>query len=75
MEILCSRCGIAEIQRDGKRWCLKYQLDVSDGAKEAKADCYYFIEPQFEDGEPMTVRENLMFKECELASRKMRGPV
>ncbi|BBB90054.1 MAG TPA: hypothetical protein PKA28_07180 [Methylomusa anaerophila] len=75
MANMCSLCGIAEIQSDGKRWCLKYQVDVSDGSKEIKPDCYYFIEPQSEAGEPMSASQNLMLKEWELASRRMRGPV
>lgn len=75
MSTLCSQCGIAEMQSDGKKWCLKFQIEVSDGSKDAKLDCYYFIEPQFDDGEHLTARENLMIKECELVSRKMRGPV
>lgn len=72
--ILCSECGIAETRNDGQKWCLKYKCDVSQGSKDAKSDCYYFIEPQFEDGEPMTTAQNLMLKEQDLASRKMRGP-
>ncbi|MDF2571822.1 MAG: hypothetical protein K0R55_3426 [Sporomusa sp.] len=71
----CSACGIAERTNDGKVWCLKYLFEVSDEVAANKSDCYYFIEPKFEDGEPMTARENLMIKECELASKRMRGPV
>lgn len=68
-------CGIAQHQANGQKWCLKYLVDVSEGSPQNKADCYYFIEPQFEDGEPMTPQQNLMLKECDLASRRMRGPV
>jgi hypothetical protein len=75
MATLCSRCGIAEAKSDGKSWCNKYQVDVSDSDNNVKSDCYYFIEPQSEDGEIMTAQQNLMLKECELASKKMRGPV
>lgn len=75
MANLCSRCGIAETHSDGKKRCLKYQMEVTDGSKEAKSECYYFIEPQTEDGELMTAQQNLVLKECDLASRKMRGPV
>ncbi|WP_425060131.1 hypothetical protein SCACP_07790 [Sporomusa carbonis] len=74
MDSLCAKCGIAEI-RGGSRWCLKYQVEVSEGSPEEKKDCYYFIEPQFEDDEPMTPEQNLMLKEYELESRRMRGPV
>jgi hypothetical protein len=75
MVTLCSRCGIAETQDDGKKWCIKYCVDVSNGSKDEKMECYYFLEPQSGDDEIMTAKQNLMLKECELASKRMRGPV
>ncbi len=75
MATLCSRCGIAESQNDDKRWCVRFQIEVSEGSKDAKSECYYFIEIQFDAGEPLTAKENLMLKESELAARSMRGPI
>lgn len=71
----CFSCGIAERTAGGKLWCLKYKFEISDVTAKEKSDCYYFIEPQYEDGEPLTAEQTLMLKECELASRRMRGPV
>jgi hypothetical protein len=75
MATLCSCCGIAEAKSDGKIWCMKYQVDVSVSSNNVKSDCYYFIEPQDEAGEIMTAQQNLILKEHELASKKMRGTV
>lgn len=75
MSIECVSCGIAAKTPDGKLWCVKYKFEISGETAANRSDCYYFIEPQFEDGEPMSVQQNLMIKECELASRRMRGPV
>jgi len=75
MSAKCCSCGIADRLGDGKLWCLKYKFEISDVIAEEKSNCYYFIEPQVEDGEPLTAAQTLMLKECELASRRMRGPV
>ncbi|WP_094602590.1 hypothetical protein SPSIL_046650 [Sporomusa silvacetica DSM 10669] len=75
MSAKCCSCGIADRLGDGKLWCFKYKFDISDVTAEEKSNCYYFIEPQVEDGEPLTAAQTLMIKECELASRRMRGPV
>ncbi|SDE69147.1 hypothetical protein [Sporomusa acidovorans] len=75
MLVKCFSCGIADRLADGKLWCLKYQFELSNAIAEEKSNCYYFAEPQYEDGEPLTAEQNLMIKECELASRRMRGPV
>lgn len=75
MATKCFACGIADKTPAGKLFCLKYKFEISEETAAGKSDCYYFIEPQFEDGEPLNVAETLMIKECELASRRMRGPV
>lgn len=75
MSAKCFSCGIADRVVDGKLWCVKYKFEISDATAEEKSNCYYFIEPQVEDGEPLTAAQTLMIKECELAARRMRGPV
>lgn len=75
MSAKCFSCGIADRLDDGKLWCLKYRFELSEVIAEEKSNCYYFIESQVEDGEPLTAAQTLMLKECELASRRMRGPV
>ncbi|CQR70859.1 hypothetical protein SOV_43770 [Sporomusa ovata DSM 2662] len=75
MSAKCCSCGIADQLVAGKLWCLKYKFEISDVTAEEKSNCYYFIEPQVEDGVTLTAAQTLMLKECELASRRMRGPV
>ncbi|HML32016.1 hypothetical protein [Sporomusa sphaeroides] len=75
MSAKCFSCGIAARLADNNLECIKYKFVISNAIAAGKADCYYFIEPQFEDDEPLTPQQNLMLKECELASRSMRGPV
>lgn len=75
MSAKCFSCGIADRLANGNLLCFKYKFEISNVTAEEKSNCYYFIEPQFEDGEPLTVEQTLMIKECELASRRMRGPV
>lgn len=75
MSAKCFSCGIADRSADEKLRCLKYKFEISDVTADEKANCYYFIEPQYEDGERLTAAQTLMIKECELASRRMRGPV
>ena len=71
----CFSCGIADRVADGKLLCFKYKFEISDVTAKEKSECYYFIEPQCENGEPLTAAQTLMIKECEVASRRMRGPV
>jgi hypothetical protein len=73
--VKCFSCGIAEREAAGKLWCHKYKIEITDMTAKEKSDCYYYIEPQYEDGEPLTAMQTLMIKECEVASRRMRGPV
>ncbi|MBP2635178.1 MAG: hypothetical protein H6Q72_1085 [Firmicutes bacterium] len=75
MAVKCFSCGIAERKAEGKLWCHKYKIEITDVTAKEKSDCYYYIEPQYEDGEPLTAMQTLMIKECEVASRRMRGPV
>ncbi|WP_094607041.1 hypothetical protein SPSIL_029530 [Sporomusa silvacetica DSM 10669] len=71
----CFSCGIADRVADGRLLCFKYKFEISAITAKEKSDCYYFIEPQYEDGEPLTAAQTLMIKEGEVASRRMRGPV
>lgn len=75
MDAKCFSCGIAEQLAGGKISCFKYKFEITPVAADEKKNCYYYIEPQFEDGESLTAAQTLMIKECELASRRMHGPV
>lgn len=75
VEARCYTCGIAEQAEDKNRWCYKYKFEITDVTAKEKSNCYYYIEPQYEDGEALTASQTLMIKECEVASRRMRGPV
>lgn len=75
METKCFSCGIAERAGDGSRWCYKYKFEITNVTAKEKSNCYYYIEPQYEEGEALTAPQTLMIKECEVASRRMRGPV
>jgi len=68
----CFSCGIANLSSDGSLWCFKYKFEIDVTID--KSDCYYYIEPQIEEGKPLTAEQTLMIKECDLASRRMRGP-
>ena len=75
MSAKCFSCGIAEQIADGRLWCVKYKFVITEGTAADKTDCYYFIEPQVEEGAALTAAQTLMLKESELAARHMRGPV
>ncbi len=75
MDASCYTCGIAEQAGYGKLWCYKYKFEITDVTAREKSNCYYYIEPQYEEGEALTALQTLMIKECEVASRRMRGPV
>ena len=75
MKARCYTCGIAEQTVNGKSWCYKYKFEITDVTAKEKSNCYYYIEPQYEEGEALTALQTLMIKECEVSSRRMRGPV
>jgi len=64
----CQECGIYE-----KGLCYYLKTKVFDLNR--AATCTYFIAIRFDGNEPFSPEEHLFFKEQELKSRKLKGPL
>lgn len=70
--IKCVQCGMfSALQKE----CVWFKKRLTQGEIQASGECIYFIEIMYEDGEPLTPYQHLMFKQQDIASKKMQGPV
>ncbi len=68
----CVQCGLfSPVQKE----CVWFKKILTQADIEASGDCTYFTEIMYEDGEPLTPYQHLMFKRQDIDSKKMRGPV
>lgn len=65
----CEKCGLY-LASDNECFWFKKKLTPEDLA--ASDECIYFIQIICEDGEPLTPQQHYIFKQNELASKKMR---
>lgn len=68
----CVECGLfSPVQKE----CVWFKKILTKADIEASDECSYFIEIMYEDGEPLTPYQHLMFKRQDIESKKMQGPV
>jgi hypothetical protein len=68
----CTKCGLF-VTGEGK--CLWYKKQLSEREVAAGDDCLYFTGIIYEDGEPLSPHQHIMFKQQDVNSKKMQGPV
>jgi len=68
----CPKCGLFSAPENN---CFWFKKELSPSDIEASSGCYYFIEIMYEDGDPLTPLQHLLFKKQDVASKKMQGPV
>lgn len=72
----CINCGIAEPPEiDETKYCLKFKKYINGQDLYEENKCQYFINQIHENGELLSPLQHLLYKETELNSKKMRGPI
>ena len=66
----CQNCGLGIEDNNDLITCFKYK--TLNNSQEDQANCQYYIEKIFEDGEPLPQIQHLPLVEQELGKRKMK---
>jgi len=70
----CIKCGILMRNKETPR-CYRYGTYPTTAELNRERDCPYFIEPQYDAGEPMPPEELVLIKEQDMKMRKMQCPI
>ncbi len=68
----CEKCGLFSSQNNKCQW---FSKKLTEKEMAAGDECTYFTDIIYEDDEPLTPYQHLMFKRQDVASKKMQGPV
>lgn len=70
----CVACGIL-MHTEATPRCYRYGIYLNDAELNQDRDCPYFIEPHYDEGEPMPPEELVLLKEQDMKLRKMQCPI
>lgn len=68
----CAGCGLYAAN-EGQ--CLWFNKKLSEKEVAAGGDCLYFTGIIYEDGQPLSPYQHFLFKQQDVNSKKMQGPL